>query len=270
MRSPVSGLTVVIPVWGARYVESLGRAVASVRAQDETVPVLVVDNASDVPVPEIDGTTVVRSSRRLSVGGARNLGLEPVKSECVVLLDADDELAAGALTALRDGIGADLRIAVYAMSLLEAETGARHRMPRRFAPALTRRPRLFALATALWSLYPIQGNAIMRTHWVRDSGGYPDCDWGDDWVLAVSQAFRGRVVIDPQPGRIYHAHPQSLRRRAGVSDLLAAAKQVRARLRSDPAVPRWTRAALPLIAAVHTSLILVLRPLYRALARPAP
>jgi hypothetical protein len=128
--------------------------------------------------------------------------VERVETECVIVLDADDELADGALTALRDGIGADSRIAVYAMSLIEAETGARHRMPRHFAPVLARRPLLFALATALWSLYPIQGNAVMRTQWARDAGGYPDCEWGDDWVLAVSQAFRGRVVIDPRPGRI--------------------------------------------------------------------
>ena len=121
------------------------------------------------------------------------------------------------------------------MSLLEADTGARHRTPRRFVPALARCPRLFALATAIWSLYPIQGSAILRTRWVREAGAYPDCDWGDDWVVAVSQAFRGRVVVDPRPGGIYHAHPESLWRRGRpASDLLAAAKQVRARLATDP------------------------------------
>ena len=82
-------------------------------------------------------------------------------------------------------------------------------------------------------------------------------------MSAVSQAFRGRVVIDPRPGAIYHAHPESLWRRGRpASDLLAAAKQVRARLASDPAVPRWTRAMLPLIAILQTLLILVIRPLY--------
>ena len=156
-------MTVVIPVWGARYVASLERAIASVRAQDADVPIIVADNASDVEVPEISGTTVVRSPRRLSVGEARNLGLERVETEYVVILDADDELTAGALTSLRAGIDADPGIAVYAMSLLDADTGARHRTPRRFVPALTRARRLFALATATWSLYPIHGSAIMRT-----------------------------------------------------------------------------------------------------------
>ena len=256
-------MTVVIPVWGARYVASLERAIASVRAQDAAVPIIVADNASDVEVPEIPGTTLVRSPRRLSVGAARNLGLERVQSELVIVLDADDELTPGALASLRAGIDADRGVAVYSMSLLEADTGVRHRTPRRFVPALARGPRLFALATAIWSLYPIQGSAILRTHWVREAGAYPDCDWGDDWVVAVSQAFRGRVVVDLRPGGIYHPHPESLWRRGRpASDLLAAAKQVRARLATDPAVPRWTRAMLPLIATLQTLLILVVRPLY--------
>ena len=156
-------MTVVIPVWGARYVASLERAIASVRAQDAAVPIIVADNASDVEVPEIPGTTLVRSPRRLSVGAARNFGLERVQSELVIVLDADDELTPGALASLRAGIDADRGVAVYSMSLLEADTGARHRTPRRFVPALARRPRLFALATAIWSLYPIQGSAILRT-----------------------------------------------------------------------------------------------------------
>jgi glycosyltransferase involved in cell wall biosynthesis len=262
---------VVIPVWGARYVESLERAIASVRGADAEAPIIVVDNASDVPVPDIAGATVVRSLRRLSAGEARNLGLERVVTDRLVLLDADDEMLEGALAALRRGIDSDPAVAVYSMSLLEAKTAERHRTPYRVAAALAHVPRAFALATAVWSLYPIHGNAIMRTSWVRDAGGYADCDGGEDWVLAVSQAFRGRVVIDPQPGLAYHAHPASLWRRSrGASDLLAAAKQVRRRLAADPAVPGWTRAMIPLIAALQTFLILVVRPLLHALRGRLP
>jgi glycosyltransferase involved in cell wall biosynthesis len=259
-------VTVVIPVWGARYVDSLGRAIASVRRQEEEVPIVVIDNASDAAVRQLHGTEVIRAPQRLSAGEARNLGLERVATELVVLLDADDELMEGALASLRDGIGSDRGIAVYSMALVEAETGARHRMPRRFASVLARVPWLFARATAVWSLYPIHGNAIMRTASIREAGGYPDCSLGEDWVLGVSQAFRGRVELDPRPGRVYHAHPESLWRQShGTADLLAAAKEVRARLRSDPAVPRPTRAAIPLIAVLQTLLIVVIRPIFQAL-----
>lgn len=246
--------------------ESLPRAIASVRAQDRDVEIIVVDNASEVEVHTTGDSVVVRSPRRLSAGQARNLGLERVATECVVLLDADDELADGALAALRAGIGSDPEIAVYSMSLLEAGTGARHRQPRRFVVPLTRVGSLFALATAMWSLYPIQGNAIMRTRWVREAGGYADCSGGEDWVLAVSQAFRGRIVADPRPALVYHAAPESLWRRSrGTRDLLAAAGQVRARMRSDPSVPGWAHVALPLVATVQTLLIVAVRPVYRGI-----
>ncbi len=258
-------MTVVIPVWDHPYVDTLPRALASVRAQAEEALIVVVDNLSDPAIQGIPGATVIRTPRRLSKGATRNIGLESVATEYVVLLDADDELAEGALPTLREGIGADPGVAVYSMALLEAETGARHRNPRRLAVPLTRVPRLFALATALWSLYPIQGAAVMRTRSVRESGGYADCDDGEDWVLAVSQAFRGRVILDPRPGLIYHRSPSAPRSGGGHRGLLAATKRVRARLRADSAVPRWARAALPVIATAQTILILLIRPGYRAL-----
>lgn len=259
-------LTVVIPVWGARYVEALPRAIASVRAQNVSAELVVVDNASEPPPAPVADARVVHTQRRLSAGAARNLGIAAATGDYIVLLDADDELADGALATMLAGIEADPGVAVYSMSLREAETGKRHRNPRRFAAPLTHRPRLFALLTATWSLYPIQGNAVLRTRWVREAGGYPDCSGGEDWVLATSQAFRGRVVIDPRPALVYHAAPGSLWRRSrSTRDLLAAAARVRGRVRSDPAVSTASRAALPLVALAQLVLILSVRPLYRGL-----
>jgi hypothetical protein len=78
-------------------------------------------------------------------------------------------------------------------------------------------------------------------------------------------------VIDPRPGIVYHADAESLWRRSrGASDLLAAARHVRARLASDPAVPRPTRAMIPMLAALQTVLILVVRPAFQAVrGRPS-
>ena len=69
---------------------------------------------------------------------------------------------------------------------------------------------LFALLDCIWSLFPIQGCALMRTDQVRAAGGYADADWGDDWVLAVSLAFRGRVEVHDRLGRRYRDNPGSL------------------------------------------------------------
>jgi glycosyltransferase involved in cell wall biosynthesis len=264
-------VTVVIPVWGERYAATLPRAVASVRAQGPPAPIVVVDNASDAALPPLGDAVVVRSETRLSAGAARNLGIAAVATELVVLLDADDELLPGALAALVEGLEGDPGASAYSMALIEGETGARHRSPRRFAARLARAPRAFALLASLWSLYPIQGAAAMRTAWVRDSGGYGDCDGGEDWVLAVSQAFRGRVRLDPRPGLVYHLGEGSLWQRSrGTASLMRASAQVRARMRSDPAVPRWARLALPLVAVSQGLLVLAIRPAYRALRRLRP
>ena len=262
-------MTVVIPVWDAPYVEYLPRAVASVHGQDPTVPIVVIDNASAVEVPELAGTTVVRSPRRLSAGAARNLGLQHIGTEYVIYLDADDELADGALATLHDGIAADPHLAAFVMSVIEADTGRRHRFPRRIAFALSRSPRLFALATAIWSLYPTQGCAIVRSDWVREAGGYADLIRGEDWILAVSLAFRGPVRLDRRPGRIYHRRNESLLGGGlSISDIRLAHRCIRDRLRQDPAVAGWARALLPLIACLQFLVTLIV-PVYRA-ARVSP
>jgi O-antigen biosynthesis protein len=270
LSSGVLSLTVVIPVWGTRYLATLPRAIASVRQEAPEVPIILVDNASDPPVAATRNTLVVRSERRLSAGGARNLGLERVESESVVFLDADDELVPGGLAAMVEGLTRNPDAAVYAMAVVEAETGAPHPFPRRFVPWLARSPRAFALATAVWSLYPIHGPAALRTSAVREAGGHMDYSGGEDWVLAVSLAFRGPVVTDARPGLIYHRQPDSLLARTrGTADVLAAARHVRARLRSDPAVPSVVRVALPAIAVAQWLLIVIVRPLYRAVRRRA-
>src|SRR2546423_15481482 len=191
-QSLSSSLTVVIPVWDD-YVRFLPDAVGSVTRDAPGTPVLVVDNASSIPVPDLPGTTVVRADRRLTAGAVRNLGLEHVDTKYVVVLDADDMLLPGTLDFLVSRFEADPSLTVCSTSILDAKTGERHRTPRRFVPTFSRWRRLFALTDCLWSLFPIQGCAILRTAQVRDAGGYADANMGEDWVLAVSLAFRGRV-----------------------------------------------------------------------------
>jgi glycosyltransferase involved in cell wall biosynthesis len=260
-------VTVVIPVWDD-YVQFLPEAVESVRRDSPRAPIVVVDNASATPVPALPGTAVVRTPRRLTAGAARNLGLERVESEYLLVLDADDMLLPGTLGFLRHRLAADPSLAVSATLILDGETGERHRTPRRFVPPFARWRRTFAFANCVWSLLSIQGCALLRTAQVRDAGGYPDADWGDDWVLAVSLAFRGRVEVNERFGRYYRATPGSLWRRPRASrELLASARLVRERIRTDPAVPRWGRALLPLLAVLQLAAVYLVRPVYRAVRR---
>jgi SAM-dependent methyltransferase/glycosyltransferase involved in cell wall biosynthesis len=267
-----NSVTVVIPVWDD-YVRFLPEAVSSVIDDAARVPIVVVDNASETPVPPLPGTSIIRADQRLSAGAIRNLGLEQVDTRYVVVLDADDMLLPGTLEFLTSRLDANPSLAVSVTSIVEGETGRRHRFPRRFVPRLARLHRTFAVLDSVWSLFPIQGCAMLRTEQVREAGGYGDANLGEDWVLAVSLAFRGGVEVNDRLGRYYRATPKSLWRRSRMpQELVASARRVRDRVRSDPAVPFWAKALLPLIAALQFVAIYFVRPVYllgRKLQPPA-
>ncbi len=67
---------------------------------------------------------------------------------------------------------------------------------------------------------------MARTAQVRDAGGYADASGGEDWVLGVSLAFRGPVVISERIGLIYRLGGASLWRanRSGLG-LTSAARR---------------------------------------------
>src|SRR4051812_18475227 len=58
--------TVLIPVWND-YVGWLEQAVVSLTGQNVATRIVVVDNASDVKLPELPGVTVVTSPSRVTV-----------------------------------------------------------------------------------------------------------------------------------------------------------------------------------------------------------
>src|SRR5581483_9689209 len=185
-------------------------------------------------------------------GAARNLGLAAVDSEFSVFWDADDVMLPGTLAFLRQRMAENPRHVAWGLSIVEAETGQRHRWPRRWASRLHRLPRLFALLNSIWGMYPTTGTTLMRTAAVRAAGGFSDADSGDDWALSAALLFRGRVGWDERPGRLYRSAPDSIwARHSSPRHLIAHAALVRQRLRVDRAVPRWARVLTPLIGAAQ-------------------
>jgi glycosyltransferase involved in cell wall biosynthesis len=257
-------VAVVIPVWDD-YVRWLAEAVESVLAQAVAAQVVVVDNASAEPVPELPGTMVIRTPYRLSTGGARNLGLAAVTTPLVVFLDADDMFLPGALVPLVHGMAMRPDMVALGSSRIEADTGRRHRSPRPLAALLARRPAAFAFANAVWSLVPTQGTMVMRTELVRAAGGYADRSQGEDWVLGVSLAWRGPIGFDSRMTLLYRWRGDSPGGELAEPPLLANASCVRKRMREDPGVPIWARASLPLVCLLQWGAALVVRPVFRRL-----
>src|SRR5690242_8855034 len=110
---PTAWTTIVLPVWDEYVVVRLPDALASLRAQEATTPIVVVDNASHVQLPDLPGITSVRSARRLTVGAARNLGLEQVRTPYFIAWDADDLMLPETLGFLEAAIRGDAGLAAF-------------------------------------------------------------------------------------------------------------------------------------------------------------
>jgi Glycosyl transferase family 2 len=248
-------VTVVVPVWDAYVADYLIEALDSLREQSPPPRVLIVDNSSRVPVPRVPGTGVIETPTRLSAGGARNFGLAHVTTPFTVFWDADDIMPPGTLDALHDRISGADDVSLVATWILDGSTGRRHHWPRPLTVGLAPHRTAFALLQCIHSQIPGIG-AIMRTDVAREAGGFGELQSGEDWVLGAALAFRGRVQVIDRVN--VHQTPRTL---------LASARAVRMRVSDDPAVPRWTKSIMPLIAAAQWTVIRILRPLARRLRR---
>ena len=87
------------------YGRFLPEAVDSVLRQGASA--VVVDDGSTEPVPDLPADVELIRQANQGVATARNTGLARVQSPYVIVLDADDRLAPGALEALRRPLDAD-------------------------------------------------------------------------------------------------------------------------------------------------------------------
>src|SRR3954469_5392764 len=257
-------VTVVIPVWG-RYVAYLPEAVASVSAQHPHPRILVVDNASDVPLPDL-GVDTVGSEQRLSIGAARNLGLRAASTKWVVVFDVDDLMPLGTIARLLDEESAEPAPVAVVPRIFDDVIGQAHHWPRRWMASASSHRRRFALLNATWCSFPTIGSLLDRDAALA-GGGFGDCDEGDDWVLGASLACRGPIRFTQSFGRVYRRHADSVSAAWDHRDVLRHAARVRRRLVSDPGVPGWVAACAPLLAPLQAFIAFCIRPLARRTRR---
>jgi glycosyltransferase involved in cell wall biosynthesis len=100
------GVTVIVTCFN--YGHYVGESVDS--ALREGGQVVVVDDGSTEPLPELpDGVDLIRQENQ-GVARARNAGLARVQTPYVLVLDADDRLAPGALARLCAPLDADPKL----------------------------------------------------------------------------------------------------------------------------------------------------------------
>jgi glycosyltransferase involved in cell wall biosynthesis len=263
--SEAARVTVVIPVWG-EYAARVAGAVESALAQEGIgVHAVVVDNASEVPLPPLpEAVEVVRLPARVALGDARNAGLQRAHTPYIFFLDADDRLLPGTLGAQAAVLDADPGIAACSARVLivnEADgVERRGHWPEEAAVQRSAHERRFAL----WLLHSAQVpivSSLIRTDVARDAGGFPDASFFEDWLFSISLAFRGRIAFIERPGLRYIGHDGSLWHRVHSRDEIAGVyRRLRQHIRQDRAVPLWVKAASPLLVADHARTIRMLTP----------
>jgi cellulose synthase/poly-beta-1,6-N-acetylglucosamine synthase-like glycosyltransferase len=205
-------LTIVIPVWD-QHTRLLPRCLQAIRTEPVTANLVLVDNASNLPFKTPPDARRITLTERVSIGAARNAGLEHVNTPFVVFADADDEIALGSLA--------------RSLALLERQPDAPGVLGRSIVEEHGRHRRgitphtAFRLAShhtpslaPLFWLIAFQcsiTSTVLRTASVRDAGGFPDTNIAEDWQLAAHLSRRGRFICLDEPVRIYHRHPAAAR-----------------------------------------------------------
>lgn len=251
-------VSIIVPAWGT-HVDYVPAAVESLLAQEgPSIEIVVVDNASDVPMPSLPPQVrVVRTPERLPVGGARNAGLPHVSAPHVMFWDADDVLLPGSLARMHGVLTSDRRVAAVTMDSVrwtpESGPGERWPWPRSVMYRLARVPVLFQLISQVYCPFTTTGPALMRSQDVRDAGGFAqDIAFFEDWALATSLTYRGRIVMLREIARWYRVHDESLTLgHLGHRDEHLWLAGLRRRAKRDPRAPRWVKLLQPVVRIHH-------------------
>jgi glycosyltransferase involved in cell wall biosynthesis len=240
--STATDLTMVVPVWD-RYVSLLPSLVSRLHEEAPGATIVVVDNASNVPLPEL-GVSVVRLSSRRTTGAARNAALSAVSTRFVFFFDADDLPVAGTLGRLLEIARrrpecvavAGTSIAWHPRSSEEVKIGYSDRIF-----ALQNRPRLFGVACLIRNRFPVVGS-ILQAAAVEDAGGFSDLNYCEDWGLATALAFRGPVCLVQDPALMSRIHEGSMIHREGTpAGIVRMLGPLYRRWISDAAIPWWAK-----------------------------
>ena len=263
-------ITIVVPAWGPYAGPPLAEAVDSLRDQDLPARIVVVDNASEERLPELEGVEVIRTPRRLTLGAARNFGLARVTTPYVIFWDADDLMPAGTLRFLRERLSQrprprrSRRRHRRGRAADSAPMAAAIRCPARASAAPVRAVPLglVALPNDRRNADPGRGGQggrrVRRRRQRRRLGARSFAD-----ASRPRRTARATGTHLPPPGALDLGAASRLRH------LFARARAVRRRLRTDPAASRSTRALVPAVAVLQVAVLIVGRPVGRALRRLA-
>lgn len=240
----------------------VGVAIESVLGQDVPVQLVVVDDASGDRTVAVatealagrPGCEVVANHRIRGVCGARNAGLERLRTPWVLFLDADDFLRAGALEALL--AARDERAVALLGAFGTVDEDGRDR-PGSWAQqradalsAMGHPSSMGAAQLARANVMPPPGAQLLSVSALREVGGFDEghlaAGWSEDAELLARLAARGPVRLVDAEVLAYRVRGGSLSSRPGWRR-----KVTRSRLTTVRRAPRLHRASVGLAFAAR-------------------
>jgi glycosyltransferase involved in cell wall biosynthesis len=216
LASPL--LSVVIPTYN--YAGVLGRAVESVVAQLDEVSaeLVIVDDGSTDDTQRVLEQLQRQHSGRLRAlhkpnGGAssaRNLGIRETSGDYLIFLDADDELAPGALAALGEHLAThpQTRLVIGGHISIAADGKRREHQP----VALPEQPLERLRAYLLDKRLALSNGACAMHREVFARGDYPQAFRSAEDIPVFAQALANYpCTLLERPLALIHKHDDSLR-----------------------------------------------------------
>ncbi|WP_166218699.1 glycosyltransferase family 2 protein [Pseudomonas atagonensis] len=211
-------ISVVIPAYN--YAQSLRRAVESVLAQlhEATADLLVIDDGSTDTTPEVLKALLAEHAGRFrairkSNGGlssVRNRGIEETAGRYLVFLDADDEMAPGALAALSKHIACNPKSQMIIGAHWSVFTGGKRSLQN--AKPLPESVRLRVRGYLLDKTVSISNGACAMHRDVFAPGNYPEHLRNVEDLPVFAQVLaRFPCSVMDQPLALIYKHADSMR-----------------------------------------------------------
>ncbi|WP_460123304.1 glycosyltransferase family 2 protein [Pseudomonas sp. H3_G09] len=237
-------ISVVIPAYN--YARSLPRAVESVLAQlhEAKADLLVIDDGSTDATPEVVQALLAEHAGRFrairqSNGGlscVRNRGIEEATGQFLVFLDADDEMAPGALAALSQHIASHPETRMIIGAHWSVFSGGKRSLQavKPLPATLRQRVRGYLLDKTV----SISNGACAMHRDVFAPGNYPEHLRNVEDLPVFAQVLaRFPCTVIEQPLALIYKHADSMRHDLRQS-LAAGAEQVVAEVFSSQRMPR--------------------------------
>lgn len=211
-------ISVVIPAYN--YAKSLPRAVRSVLAQlhEASADLLVIDDGSTDATPQVvdalqaEHVGRFRALRKCNGGlsSVRNLGIEETSGRFLVFLDADDEMAPGALAALSNHIAGNPQSRMIIGSHWSVFAGGKRSLQAAKPLPLTMRQRVKGYL--LDKTVSISNGACAMHREVFAPGGYPEHLRNVEDLPVFAQVLaRFPCSVVEQPLALIYKHADSMR-----------------------------------------------------------